>query len=268
MKANGKNNIGTIKWDKQSEIPIACNKCLGDNPYVRMMKADYDKECKLCCRPFTVFKWKINNSYKYFTTEICQLCARVKNVCQSCILDLKFGLEMDIRDKFLKQKIEIPKDMTNRDFWAYKMSKKIDNLELPYNKEENYNIEPKFIGKNELKEVIERDNFKKLKQEPVNALETIKLNKEINLRSKDNYAGYVRFYSDNDRNDNKPINIQNYLELSNKELANSKKSYNNKKPSVKKDKEMVTNQNKGLEFNIEEFDEDYRNFLSLIEKEN
>ena len=98
-------------------------------------------------------------------------------------------------------------------------------------------------------------------------METIKPNKEINLRSKDNYAGFVRFYSDNDKNDSKPINIQNYLELSNKELANSKKSYTNKKPLVKK-KEIFTNQNKGLDFNIEDFDEDYRNFLSLIEKEN
>lgn len=132
-----KGNLGEVSW-QGAEFPILCETCLGSNPYLRMTRADWDKECKICFRPFVVFRWKPGNNARFKKTEICQTCAKVKHVCQTCLLDLKFGLPVEIRDKFINKTIEIPKDPTNRDFWANNMAKNIDSMELPYDKEENY----------------------------------------------------------------------------------------------------------------------------------
>eukprot|EP01119_Soliformovum_irregulare_P008324 TRINITY_DN21452_c0_g1_i1.p1 TRINITY_DN21452_c0_g1~~TRINITY_DN21452_c0_g1_i1.p1 ORF type:complete len:362 (+),score=73.45 TRINITY_DN21452_c0_g1_i1:122-1087(+) len=67
------------------------------------MKAPFHKECKICARPFTVFRWKPGTNARYKKTEICQTCAKVKNVCQTCLLDLEFGLPVQVRDQALGQ---------------------------------------------------------------------------------------------------------------------------------------------------------------------
>ena len=106
-------------WE-QSDFPILCNTCLGDNPYVRMTKSEFARECKVCQRPFTVFRWKPGNDARYKKTEVCQTCAKLKNVCQTCLFDLDFGLPVELRDKFIDSTavVAMPKDATNRDFWA------------------------------------------------------------------------------------------------------------------------------------------------------
>ena len=55
------------------------------------MKEKYGKECKICCRPFTVFRWCPGTGMRYKKTEICQTCSKLKNVCQTCLLDLEYG---------------------------------------------------------------------------------------------------------------------------------------------------------------------------------
>jgi len=45
-----------------------------------------------------------------------------------------------VRDKFLKEKVEVPKDIVNRDFWAHQKTKNFDTLDLPYNKEGAYPV--------------------------------------------------------------------------------------------------------------------------------
>ena len=65
---------------------------------------------------------------------VCQTCAKLKNVCQTCLFDLEFGLSVELRDKLLDdQKVNIPTQMGNREFWIEHANKHIDNLVLPYN---------------------------------------------------------------------------------------------------------------------------------------
>ncbi|PRP74892.1 hypothetical protein PROFUN_07531 [Planoprotostelium fungivorum] len=85
----------------QEDFPIICETCLGENPYVRMMRAECDKECKICARPFTVYRWRPGSNARYKKTEICQTCAKLKNVCQTCVLDLQYGLPVQVRDQAL-----------------------------------------------------------------------------------------------------------------------------------------------------------------------
>jgi len=80
------------------DFPILCQTCLGPNPYIRMTKQPGAKACKVCDRPMTVFRWKPGAGHRYKKTEICKTCSKLKNVCQTCILDLQYGLPVQVRD--------------------------------------------------------------------------------------------------------------------------------------------------------------------------
>ena len=75
---------------------------------------------------------------RYKKTEICQTCAKVKNVCQTCsalifffrqifqqshfyffllVLDLQYGLPVQVRDEILEVKDTVPKSEINRQFF-------------------------------------------------------------------------------------------------------------------------------------------------------
>jgi len=41
-----KDGLHKVGWET-ADFPIACNKCLGLNPYLRMLKMDYGRECKV-----------------------------------------------------------------------------------------------------------------------------------------------------------------------------------------------------------------------------
>ncbi|KAG7637882.1 putative transcription factor C3H family [Arabidopsis thaliana] len=112
-------------WER-SDFPIICESCLGDNPYVRMTKANYDKECKICTRPFTVFRWRPGRDARYKKTEVCQTCCKLKNVCQVCLLDLEYGLPVQVRDTALNISTHdsIPKSDVNREFFAEEHDRK------------------------------------------------------------------------------------------------------------------------------------------------
>ena len=79
-----------VGWE-DSEFPILCETCLGDNPYVRMTREPFGGACKVCERPFTKFRWKAGSKGRFKTTVTCQMCSKIKNTCQCCILDLQYG---------------------------------------------------------------------------------------------------------------------------------------------------------------------------------
>lgn len=111
---------GTSHYNRQvwedSNFPILCQTCLGDNNFIRMMVDKYGSECKICQRPFTTFRWNPGAKMRYKKTEVCQTCARAKNVCQTCLLDLQYGLPVQVRDSILGTKQDLPKDEINREY--------------------------------------------------------------------------------------------------------------------------------------------------------
>lgn len=102
------------------EFPILCETCLGENPYVRMTKQPFAKACKICERPFTVYRWKPGPRARYKKTELCHTCAKLKNVCQTCVLDLQYGLPVQVRDAALddQERTDIPTSDVGREFLA------------------------------------------------------------------------------------------------------------------------------------------------------
>eukprot|EP01125_Pyxidicula_operculata_P007370 TRINITY_DN2508_c0_g1_i3.p1 TRINITY_DN2508_c0_g1~~TRINITY_DN2508_c0_g1_i3.p1 ORF type:complete len:175 (-),score=25.55 TRINITY_DN2508_c0_g1_i3:30-554(-) len=119
-------------WER-SDFPVVCETCLGDNPYVRMTKADWDKECKVCTRPFTVFRWRAGTKGRYKKTEICQTCAKMKNVCQTCLLDLKFNLPVQVRDSALPStSMDQPISEYNREYQSRLAEKAVGEGNLSY----------------------------------------------------------------------------------------------------------------------------------------
>ncbi|ODV82460.1 uncharacterized protein CANTADRAFT_88354 [Suhomyces tanzawaensis NRRL Y-17324] len=80
-----------------------CDACLGPDKHLKMMKHPNGEECKSCTRPFMVYRWNSSlSSQKAKKTVICTTCARSKNCCQSCMLDINFHIPLHIRDTALK----------------------------------------------------------------------------------------------------------------------------------------------------------------------
>ena len=68
-----------------------------------MIRQANGDECRQCTRPFTVYRWGNRTaSTKLQKTIICMTCARARNCCQSCLLDITYGIPTDIRDTALK----------------------------------------------------------------------------------------------------------------------------------------------------------------------
>uniref|UniRef100_T1GXY2 STL11/RBM22-like N-terminal domain-containing protein n=1 Tax=Megaselia scalaris TaxID=36166 RepID=T1GXY2_MEGSC len=122
------NTYNRQNWE-DSEFPILCQTCLGDNPYVRMIKEKYGKECKICSRPFTIFRWCPGARMRFKKTEVCQTCARLKNVCQTCLLDLEYGLPIQVRDAALKIADQIPQSDVNKEYYIQNVDAEVSNTD-------------------------------------------------------------------------------------------------------------------------------------------
>jgi pre-mRNA-splicing factor RBM22/SLT11 len=120
-----KQDLNRSGWES-TDFPSVCERCLPDNPFVQMLKEDHGAECKICTRPFTVFRWKADRTARQKRTAICLTCARLKNCCQCCMLDLSFGLPIVVRDAALKMVAPGPESAINREYYAQEHEKEIE----------------------------------------------------------------------------------------------------------------------------------------------
>jgi pre-mRNA-splicing factor RBM22/SLT11 len=95
-----------------------------------MTKEALGKDCKVCSRPYTLFKWNPGKNTKQRKTELCQLCAKLKNVCQSCILDLDYGLPSHLRDAVLNTFGDIPTSGVNTEYYVQNIANQTRGDEL------------------------------------------------------------------------------------------------------------------------------------------
>ena len=93
---------------------------------------------------------------RFKKTEICQVCAKLKNVCQTCLLDLHYNLPVQVRDTMLKVENEFPKSEINRQFFTQNLEAKLAPSEslIDYGK-----ADP--VAKELLKKMARRDPYYK-----------------------------------------------------------------------------------------------------------
>ena len=86
------------------DFPMLCETCLGQNPYVRMVKLPYgQKMCKISNAPYQGFRWKAGPQGRSKETVVCFAVAKDKNICQACLNDMQYGLPVGVRDRLLAQ---------------------------------------------------------------------------------------------------------------------------------------------------------------------
>lgn len=120
-----KHDLNRSGWET-TDFPSVCERCLPEGNYVQMLKEDHGAECKLCSRPFTIFRWKADRTARQKRTNICLTCARLKNCCQCCMLDLSYGLPIVVRDAALKMIAPGPQSDVNREYYAQENEKAIE----------------------------------------------------------------------------------------------------------------------------------------------
>jgi pre-mRNA-splicing factor RBM22/SLT11 len=64
---------------------------------------------------------------RFKRTEICTTCAKIKNVCQTCVLDLQYGLPVQVRDAALGVKNAAPSSGTNREYYMQNIEEKLED---------------------------------------------------------------------------------------------------------------------------------------------
>uniref|UniRef100_A0A8C2V612 Pre-mRNA-splicing factor RBM22 n=1 Tax=Chinchilla lanigera TaxID=34839 RepID=A0A8C2V612_CHILA len=112
----GSNSYNRQNWE-DVDFPILCQMCLGEYPFIRMTKE----------KPFTVFRWSPRVRMRFRKTEVCQTRSKLKNVCQTCLLDLEYGLPIQVQDAGLYFKDDMPKSDVHKEYYTENMERDISN---------------------------------------------------------------------------------------------------------------------------------------------
>ena len=62
---------------------------------------------------------------RFKKTEICTTCAKIKNVCQTCILDLQYGLPVQVRDTALGLQGGAPSSDINKQYYVQRVEEQV-----------------------------------------------------------------------------------------------------------------------------------------------
>ena len=81
-----------------------------------MTKERYGSDCKVCLKPYCTYRWWPSADSRVRQTVLCYTCAKAKNLCQGCILDVDYSIPVSIRNSILNVKNETPKQHANREF--------------------------------------------------------------------------------------------------------------------------------------------------------
>jgi pre-mRNA-splicing factor RBM22/SLT11 len=72
-----------------------------------------------------VFRWSPGAGMRFKKTEICTTCAQIKNVCQTCILDLQYGLPVQVRDTALGLQGGAPSSDINKQYYVQRVEEQV-----------------------------------------------------------------------------------------------------------------------------------------------
>jgi len=90
-----------------------------------MLKSDHSSECKFVLGHLH-YHLESRSNLESKRTNICLTCARLKNCCQCCMLDLSFGLPIMVRDAALKMVAPGPQSEVNREYYAQNNEREIE----------------------------------------------------------------------------------------------------------------------------------------------
>ena len=98
-----------------------------------MVKLPYgQKLCKISSVPYQAFRWKAGPQGRYKETIICHAVAVQRNICQTCLNDMKYGLPVGVRDALLtreeSQQLVLPNsDVGSRYFYEQQAALALEN---------------------------------------------------------------------------------------------------------------------------------------------
>lgn len=96
------------------------------------------KMCKISNLAYQAFRWKAGPQGRYKETIISYAVAKEKNICQTCLNDMQYGLPVGVRDKILRktgatatgqQALTAPESEIGGRYYYQNVGNNIDNVE-------------------------------------------------------------------------------------------------------------------------------------------
>lgn len=110
---------------------MLCETCLGSNPYVRMTKLPFGaKLCKISNLPYQAFRWKAGPNGRHKETIVSYAVAAERNICQTCLNDMRYGLPVGVRDALLSQpdnQVALPDSKVGQMYFYGQQAERLEN---------------------------------------------------------------------------------------------------------------------------------------------